>query len=351
MTMRRLLYSPILALVLLLLECSTSAAAEPPPLPRRPPPTKAEQDLQEQAKRLVHDGRIADARDVHLTLWHLTKSASDAFNVGMLSFRLREFATAAEFLTVYFDMVGTPDAPKIWVPPGFKDSYGAARANFAEARRHIGALQINVSDPGAEVSVDGRRVGLSPLKYPVFVWPGQHRVSAQLGGARDEEIVSATADGQHTVRLVLPSTPAPATPPATTPPRAGGARGAPLTAAPASKPNAWVRWLPAGGLAATSVALGIFGGIAVATANSAADERRESLHRVRHESLSGCPGVAACDDFTAADGRAKTWTTLAVGGFVAAGLAAAGAATVYGFTPSNPVRGGLAPSGALIAVW
>ncbi|XXT16782.1 hypothetical protein WME94_41780 [Sorangium sp. So ce429] len=169
--MRRLLYSPILALVLLL-ECPISAAAEPP-LPRRPAPTKAEQDLQEQARRLVNEGRIADARDVHLTLWRLTGSASDAFNVGMLSFRLHEFATAAEFLTIYFDRVGTPEAPKIWVPPGFKDNYELARANFAEARRHIGALEVRVSESGADVLVDGRQVGVSPLTSPVFVAPGQ----------------------------------------------------------------------------------------------------------------------------------------------------------------------------------
>ena len=85
----------------------------------------------DEAKRLVDQGRIADARDIHLTLWRLTRSASDAFRVGMLSFRLREFPMAAEFLSIYFDMVGTPEAPSIWVPPGFKEGYELARANFA----------------------------------------------------------------------------------------------------------------------------------------------------------------------------------------------------------------------------
>ncbi|WP_441292685.1 hypothetical protein ACSRUE_21840 [Sorangium sp. KYC3313] len=50
----------------------------------------------DEAKRLLDEGRLADARDIHLTLWGLTKSASDAFRVGMLSFRLHELDTTAE---------------------------------------------------------------------------------------------------------------------------------------------------------------------------------------------------------------------------------------------------------------
>ncbi|XYH95162.1 hypothetical protein ACMHYB_46360 [Sorangium sp. So ce1128] len=350
--MRRLLYSPILALGLLL-ECPISAAAEPP-LPRRPAPTKAEQDLQEQARRLVNEGRIADARDVHLTLWRLTGSASDAFNVGMLSFRLHEYATAAEFLTIYFDKVGTPEAPKIWVPPGFKDNYELARANFAEARRHIGALEVRVSDPGADVLVDGRQVGVSPLTSPVFVAPGQHRVSAQLAGVHVEQPVAVEAGGERTVWLVLDTRAKAPGAAAAAPagPRSSKTEGLPGgTAAQRSRTEPAVRWWTVGALAATSAALGVVGGVAVVKANVAADERQQAHRRVLAASSSGCPGGGpACDAFTAADGDVKTMTGLAVGAFIGAGLAAAGAGVAaYVLGPEAPVRVGSAP-GALVTV-
>ncbi|WP_437807993.1 hypothetical protein [Sorangium sp. So ce1078] len=343
--MRRLLYSPILALALLL-ECPSPAAAEPP-LPQRPPPSKAEHDLQQQAQRLVAEGRIADARDVHLTLWRLSRSASDAFNVGMLSFRIREFATAAEFLAIYFDMVGTPDAPKIRVPPGHRDRYEAARASFAEARRHIGMLEVRVSDPGADVLVDGRQVGVSPLKHPVFVAPGQHRVAAQLGGAKVGDVVAVEAGGERTVRLVF--VPAqPAAPPLR--PMASSGRGSSPAAPLRSQPGPKLRWWTVGGLAATSAALGVLGGVSVDRANDAAGDRTAALHHVRWENAHGCPGASACGDFTAADGRAKTWTAISVGSFIGAGLAVAGAgAAAYLLAPEAPVRVGSAP-GAMVSV-
>ncbi|WP_437478481.1 hypothetical protein WME75_30370 [Sorangium sp. So ce1014] len=345
--MQRLLYGPVLALALLL-ECPSPAVAEPP-LPQRPPPSKAEHDLQQQAERLVAEGRIADARDVHLTLWRLTGSASDAFNVGMLSFRLREFATAAEFLTIYFDRVGTPDAPKIQVPPGHKDKYGAARANFAEARRHIGALEVRVSDPGADVLVDGRQVGVSPLKHPVFVAPGQHQVAAQLGGAKVGDVVAVEAGGERTVRLMF--VPAqPAAPPLR--PVASGGRGLPPAAPPRSQPGPTLRWWTTGALAASSAALGVLGGVSVVKANDAGDDRTAALHHVRWENAHGCPGASACGEFTAADGRATTWTAISVGAFIGAGLAAASAgAAAYLLAPEAPVRVGSAPGAGVSVSW
>ncbi|AUX46172.1 hypothetical protein SOCE26_076770 [Sorangium cellulosum] len=347
--LRRLRYSPILAFVMLL-ECLTASAAEAP-LPRRPPPTKAEHDLQEQAKRLVNEGRIADARDTHLTLWRLTGSASDAFNVGMLSFRLRDFETAAEFLTIYFDLVGTPDAPKIWLPPGFKDSYELARANFAEARRHVGALEVRVSERGADVLVDGRQVGASPLERPVFVAPGQHRVSAQLAGAHVEQPVAVEAGGERTVWLVLNTRASVTAAAAHAGPRVSKAGDAPGTAPHRPGTDPVLRWWAVGALAATSAALAVTGSVAVAKANAAADEREQARRRVLAETSGGCPGATApCGAFTAADGDAKTMTGLAVGAFIGAGLAAAGAGvTGYVFGPKAAVRVGSAP-GALVSV-
>ncbi|WP_437730656.1 hypothetical protein [Sorangium sp. So ce1335] len=342
--MRRPLLSPITA-VLLLLSCAAPARAEP--LPRRPPPTGPEQEMLDEAKRLVDQGRIADARDIHLTLWRLTRSASDAFRVGMLSFRLREFPMAAEFLSIYFDMVGTPEAPRIWVPPGFKEGYELARANFAEARRHVGALEVRVSEAGAAVLVDGRQVGASPLPRPVYVAPGQHRVGAQRAGQRVEEPVAVDAGGERTVWLVLRRAEAEA---AARPPT-----GKPAAAQPRPARDPALRWWTVGGLAAASAALAVVGGVSVAEANDAAGERDAAFVRARWEVFRCRPGLPACDAYAEADGRARTFTALSAGAFIGAGLAAGGAVAA-GFLLAPEAKVGVgavgtAPGAALSFAW
>ncbi|WP_437954967.1 hypothetical protein WME76_25835 [Sorangium sp. So ce119] len=346
--MRRSLHIPITA-VLLLLSCPAPARAEP--LPRRPPPTRPEQEMLDEAKRLVDQGRIADARDIHLTLWRLTRSASDAFRVGMLSFRLREFPMAAEFLSIYFEMVGTPEAPRIWVPPGFKEGYELARANFAEARRHVGAIEVRVNEPGAAVLVDGRQLGVSPLPRPVYVAPGQHRVGAQLAGQRVEEPVAVDAGGERTVWLVLRRAAAEA--PVRLPTSKAAARSSAAPPRPARDPA--LRWWTVGGLAAASVALGVAGGAAVAEANDAGGERDAAFVRARWEVFRCRPGLPACDAYAEADGRARTFTALSAGAFVAAGLAAGGAvAAGFLLAPETSVRVGAvgtAPGAVLSFGW
>lgn len=105
-----------------------------------------------------------------------------------------------------------------------------------------------------------------------------------------------------------------------------------------------------GGLAATSAALGVFGGVALGIANGAAGDRATALYAVRRESAQGCPGAPSCGDFTAADGRVKTMTALSIGAFLGAGLAVGGAGTaLYVLAPKPPVRVGSAPD-ALISI-
>jgi hypothetical protein len=278
----------------------------------------------------------------------------------MLSFRLHDFERAAEFLSIYFDMVGTPDAPKIWVPPGFKESYELARANFAEARRHIGALDVRVSEPGAAVLVDGRQVGVSPLPRPVYVAPGQHRVSGQLAGELREVVAAVDAGGERTVWLTLPRVRAevPAHPfRAEAPPHPSVSKVAsrPVAPPPPSTRSPALRWWTVGALAATSAVLATVGALSVVEANDAADERDAAFSRAEREVFHCRPGLPACDAYADADGRTKTFTALSVGAFVGAGLSAGGAvAAGFLLAPQAKVRvaaAGTAPGVRLSFSW
>jgi hypothetical protein len=97
----------------------------------------------------------------------------------------------------------------------------AAKKLYDEARAQVGAIVITVDVPGAEVTVDGKPLGKSPLGSPVFVPPGPYTVEARLG----TKIVSAAVDApigvERTVALSLKASPPPAPPPTTSGPSVG----------------------------------------------------------------------------------------------------------------------------------
>ncbi|HUT77950.1 MAG TPA: PEGA domain-containing protein, partial [Polyangia bacterium] len=51
-----------------------------------------------------------------------------------------------------------------------------------EIKNLVGTLKVEVDRPGAEVLVDGREVGASPLSKTLLLAPGNHEVSARLEG-------------------------------------------------------------------------------------------------------------------------------------------------------------------------
>ena len=65
-------------------------------------------------------------------------------------------------------------------------------------------LEVTVEPMGAAVTIDGRKVGKSPLARPVLVDPGEHAVRATLAGyAAAESIVQVISRQTEKVRLVL----------------------------------------------------------------------------------------------------------------------------------------------------
>lgn len=97
-----------------------------------------------------------------------------------------------------------------------------AERGLAEARAKTGRLQITVDAPDAEVLVDGKKIGTSPLAEPVDVAVGQHSVEARKEGKTSTQTVFA-AEGKVTISsLSFSATNAPpvvAPPPGTGEPR------------------------------------------------------------------------------------------------------------------------------------
>jgi hypothetical protein len=75
---------------------------------------------------------------------------------------------------------------------------------LAEAKANITTVTVRVDVPGAEVLVDGRPLGHSPLSGPVFLEPGPHRFEAQkkeLGSAVQKVDASAGAAPEVDLKL------------------------------------------------------------------------------------------------------------------------------------------------------
>ncbi|HEU4409269.1 MAG TPA: PEGA domain-containing protein [Polyangiaceae bacterium] len=86
-----------------------------------------------------------------------------------------------------------------------KDEEAEVSAAIASLEKLLASLLVEVSEPGAEVFLDGEKVGVSPLKLPLVVSIGERRVRATKPGyadAVDSVRLASGASGKLALRLV-----------------------------------------------------------------------------------------------------------------------------------------------------
>lgn len=115
--------------------------------------------------------RWAEAEKAYREAWSIQKTYDIATNVAQVLFKQGKHREAATFFAF---------ALKNWPLSGKPEMRELARQRFADARAKVGALLIRVNMPGAEISVNGISVGVSPLEDEVFVDPGELSVEAKL---------------------------------------------------------------------------------------------------------------------------------------------------------------------------
>lgn len=84
----------------------------------------------------------------------------------------------------------------------------AAQAGLASARAAIAEVTV-VTEPDADVSVDGVLQGLAPLAAPVYLDPGSHTLQAKKGERVVNQSVAAKAGETREIRLKLTQEAAP----------------------------------------------------------------------------------------------------------------------------------------------
>jgi tetratricopeptide (TPR) repeat protein len=139
-----------------------------------------------------------------------------------------------------------------------------------EVRKNLAAVVLEIEPDGAEISVDGKSVGRSPLRQPVFLEPGQHTYRVSLEGHRtEEERVDLAAGKELRKRVRLQSKAPPKKPPRRPKP----------PVARAERPSAAPVWIGVGVTGALLAGGAATGFAAVSRHNVYDDEQRSSSAR------------------------------------------------------------------------
>jgi hypothetical protein len=189
------------------------------------------------------------------------------------------------------------------------------RDAMAAQLAHVGALDVRVSADGAEVRVDGKLLGRSPLAAPVRLTEGKHTVEAILPGRpsqlREVELPGAS---KLAIDLAFP-----------TPPVALSPAAAPVVVGNAASPDPRRKWRLVGfGVAGAGAVAAVAGAIVAYRAATDANAARALMVEASMPSAPATPDLmkydAAKRDYDSARTRNQLgWALVGVGATAVAG--------------------------------
>jgi tetratricopeptide (TPR) repeat protein len=165
------------------------------------------------------------------------------FNLGQTYRRLNRPAATVDAFEAF--LAEAPDA----APEMRRDAEDQIRV----LRQQVASIRVIDAAPGAEIRVDGTRIGFAPLRRPIVVMPGRHELTASRG---DGAVLSRAFDlnGGDVVEW-LPSfplagaaAPAIATAPAVAPTSSAQPAASVEAGAASERPNRWWLWAVLGGV-------------------------------------------------------------------------------------------------------
>jgi hypothetical protein len=294
-----------------------------------PPKSKADKaeagDADERAAKWLSrgnkafkEGRFADAEQAYREAFALKKGYDIAGNLGAAELaqgKRREAAQHLAFTLRMFPLTGEP---------ALREQMQKA---YDQCRAEVGALHVEASVKGAQILVDGAVQGEAPLPDDVFLEPGEHTVEARLDGFTGAP-QRVTVQKGVAARVELPLTPvvvqAPEAPP--------------VVREEPPKRRSIIPGIALGAVAA----VGIGGGVAFVGMSSG---KRSAAEATRGQILTGrgscVPGAgnldARCSDLQNNLKASDTFHDVAVGAFIAGGIAAAGT-LAYFLWPARPAR-------------
>ena len=159
------------------------------------PQAKAQaQSLLTEGSALYEKGDYAGALEKFNAAYAAYPSPKLMFNIGQTDRDLSRPVEALEAFEKF--LAGATDASP--------ETTADARKSVAELREKLGRIRIDCETLGAEVNVDGKSVGLTPLREFVWATPGRHQITASHERAIPAlENVDVTAGSVGTVTLRL----------------------------------------------------------------------------------------------------------------------------------------------------
>lgn len=156
---------------------------------------------QAEGRRLMEEAFAANkagdedrARRLYLESFETYPSYDVAGNLGMVELALQRYLEAAEHLEYCLRNFPTGES---------RELKQLVRNGLQEARKFVGGVKIEVSEPGAEVTLDGQSVGKSPIEREIFVMAGEHTVRAEGRGGAAEKTITAEKTETAQVQLEL----------------------------------------------------------------------------------------------------------------------------------------------------
>jgi len=131
------------------------------------------QGLLTEGSALYERGDYAGALEMFNAAYAAYPSPKLLFNIGQTD---RDLSRPVEALEAFqkFLASATDASP---------ETIADALKSVDELQEELGQIRIDCETAGAEVSIDGKSVGLTPLPSPIWVTPGRHHVTARLANA------------------------------------------------------------------------------------------------------------------------------------------------------------------------
>jgi hypothetical protein len=184
----------VLAALLALVMAQPADAATPPPVDGK---AKAKaQVLLKEGTKLYGRGNFQGALDKFTSAYALFPSPKLWFNIGQAN---RDLDRPLEALDAFEAFLAGAKQP----PPRIA---AEAQQSITDLQSRLGQLQVDSTPAGAQVSVDGRAVGETPLPKVLWVLPGRHEVTLEKSGRLPTSAAITVAAGstQKLALILLP---------------------------------------------------------------------------------------------------------------------------------------------------
>ena len=133
------------------------------------PAAKAKaQALLTEGSRFYGEGDYASALDRFGAAYHAYPSPKLMFNIGQANRDLSRPVEAREAFEKYLATEDDPTSPTI----------EEATKSIEELQRRLGRIRVECETAGAEVRLDGKSAGTTPLANVLWATPGRHQVTA-----------------------------------------------------------------------------------------------------------------------------------------------------------------------------